>query len=61
MMKGRMGGLAYRGGSLAFGEFGLQTLDPAWLTAQIEGARRDHHAPSSARRRDPGVPGQADL
>jgi len=40
MMKGRMGGLAYRGGSLAFGEFGLQTLDPAWLDSrQIEAAR----------------------
>ena len=40
MMKGRMGGLAYRGGNLAFGEFGLQTLDPAWLDSrQIEAAR----------------------
>jgi large subunit ribosomal protein L16 len=40
MMKGRMNGLAYRGSSLAFGEFGLQTLDPAWLDSrQIEAAR----------------------
>jgi large subunit ribosomal protein L16 len=40
MMKGRMRGTAYRGSSLAFGEFGLQTLDPAWLDArQIEAAR----------------------
>jgi large subunit ribosomal protein L16 len=40
MMKGRMNGTAYRGSNLAFGEFGLQTLDPAWLDArQIEAAR----------------------
>src|SRR5262245_30574952 len=39
-MKGRRHGLAYRGSSLAFGEFGLQTLDPAWIdTRQIEAAR----------------------
>lgn len=39
-MKGRRNGLAYRGSSLSFGEFGLQTLDPAWLDArQIEAAR----------------------
>ena len=40
MMKGRMNGIAYRGSNLAFGEFGLQTLDPAWLDSrQIEAAR----------------------
>ena len=40
MMKGNRKGLAYRGSTLAFGEFGLQTLDPAWLDArQIEAAR----------------------
>jgi len=40
MQKGRMNGLAYRGSNLAFGEFGLQTADPAWLDArQIEAAR----------------------
>jgi large subunit ribosomal protein L16 len=39
-MKGRRNGLAYRGSTLTFGEFGLQTLDPAWLDArQIEAAR----------------------
>src|SRR5258706_16310063 len=39
-MKGRRNGLAYRGSDLAFGEFGLQTLDPAWLDSrQIEAAR----------------------
>ena len=40
MMKGRKHGLAYRGSTLTFGEFGLQTLDPAWIdTRQIEAAR----------------------
>lgn len=40
MMKGRMNGIAYRGSNLAFGEYGLQTLDPAWLDSrQIEAAR----------------------
>ena len=40
MMKGRMNGIAYRGSTLAFGEYGLATLDPAWLDArQIEAAR----------------------
>ncbi len=40
MQKGRMKGIAYRGSTLAFGEFGLQTLDPAWLDSrQIEAAR----------------------
>jgi large subunit ribosomal protein L16 len=38
--RGRMRGKAYRGGSIAFGEFGLQTLEPAWVTSrQIEAAR----------------------
>ncbi len=36
----RMRGKAERGGTLAFGEFGLQALEPAWLTArQIEAGR----------------------
>ena len=40
MQKGRMPGRAYRGNRLAFGEFGLMTLDPGWLTSrQIEAAR----------------------
>ena len=38
--KGRMRGKAYRGGELAFGDFGLQSLDPIRLTSrQIEAAR----------------------
>ena len=38
--KGRMRGKAYRGSSLAFGDFGLQAVDRYRLTArQIEAAR----------------------
>src|SRR4249919_1833281 len=38
--RGRMGGKAYRGGTLAFGDMGLQVLEPGWITArQIEAAR----------------------
>jgi large subunit ribosomal protein L16 len=38
--KGRRKGLAYRGSDVSFGDFGLQTLDGAWLSArQIEAAR----------------------
>ena len=39
-MKGRMKGIASRGNSIAFGEFGIQALEKCWLTArQIEAAR----------------------
>jgi large subunit ribosomal protein L16 len=35
-----MGGEAHRGSEIAFGEFGLQALEPCWLEArQIEAAR----------------------
>ena len=38
--RGNMRGKAYRGGTVAFGEFGLQALEPAWVTnRQIEAAR----------------------
>ena len=38
--RGRMRGTAYRGGAIAFGEFGLQALEPCWLSSrQIEAAR----------------------
>jgi large subunit ribosomal protein L16 len=40
-MRGRMTGKAYRGGTVVFGEYGLQALEPIWLTSrQIEAARR---------------------
>jgi large subunit ribosomal protein L16 len=38
--RGRMRGRATRGNSLVFGEYGLQALEPCWLTArQIEAGR----------------------
>ena len=38
--RGRMKGQAGRGDTVNFGEFGLQALEPAWITArQIEAAR----------------------
>jgi large subunit ribosomal protein L16 len=38
--RGRMKGAAQRGNTLAFGEYGLQALEPVWLEArQIEAAR----------------------
>jgi large subunit ribosomal protein L16 len=38
--RGRMRGKAYRGSMLSFGEFGLQALEPCWLTArQLEAGR----------------------
>jgi len=40
-MRGRMKGKATRGTTVAFGDYGLQALEPAWITArQIEAARR---------------------
>jgi large subunit ribosomal protein L16 len=40
MQKGRMRGLAYRGSTLTYGEFGLMALQPGWLTSrQIEAGR----------------------
>ncbi|MBD3180716.1 50S ribosomal protein L16 [Candidatus Poribacteria bacterium] len=38
--RGRRRGKAYRGGHISFGEYGLQALEPAWITnRQIEAAR----------------------
>ena len=39
-MRGRMKGSPERGSRVAFGTYGLQTLEPQWITArQIEAAR----------------------
>jgi len=39
--RGRLKGKASRGNTLEFGDYGLQALEPCWLTArQIEAARR---------------------
>jgi large subunit ribosomal protein L16 len=38
--RGRMRGKALRGGTIAFGDYGLQAMEPAWVTnRQIEAAR----------------------
>ncbi|MGL1887729.1 MAG: 50S ribosomal protein L16 [Reichenbachiella sp.] len=38
--KGRIKGMAQRGHTLAFGTFGIKSLEPAWITSrQIEAAR----------------------
>ncbi len=38
--RGRMKGVATRGNKVSYGEYGLQALQPAWITsAQIEAAR----------------------
>ncbi|MEM7549226.1 MAG: 50S ribosomal protein L16 [Bacteroidota bacterium] len=38
--KGRVKGLAQRGHTLAFGNFGIKALEPGWITSrQIEAAR----------------------
>ena len=38
--RGRLTGKAYRGNTVAYGDFGLQALEPAWITSnQIESAR----------------------
>jgi large subunit ribosomal protein L16 len=40
-MRGRMRGKASRGAEVHFGDFGLQAVEPGWVTArQIESARR---------------------
>jgi large subunit ribosomal protein L16 len=40
-MRGRMRGKASRGAKVAFGDYGLQALEPCWMTSrQIEAARR---------------------
>jgi large subunit ribosomal protein L16 len=41
VMRGRMSGMAKGGTAVSFGEYGLATLEPAWITSrQIEAARR---------------------
>jgi large subunit ribosomal protein L16 len=46
VFRGRMQGKAIKGSHVVFGEYGLQSLDPAWIDSrQIEAARRaiTHH------------------
>ena len=38
--RGRMRGQAWKGGQLSFGDYGLKTIEPGWITnRQIEAAR----------------------
>ncbi|MGA7356002.1 MAG: 50S ribosomal protein L16 [Candidatus Cybelea sp.] len=40
VQRGRMGGAATRGNALTFGDYGLQAMEPCWMTnRQIEAAR----------------------
>ena len=40
VMRGRMKGKALRGNKVTYGDFGIQALEPAWITSnQIEAAR----------------------
>ncbi|OGO39509.1 MAG: 50S ribosomal protein L16 [Chloroflexi bacterium RBG_16_57_8] len=46
VQRGRMKGRAHSGNVVTFGDYGLEALEPAWITArQIEAARRaiTHH------------------
>ncbi len=39
--RGRMTGMATRGNDIAFGQYGLQAIEPSWITSrQIEACRR---------------------
>ncbi len=39
-MRGRMKGVATRGNKVTYGDFGIQAVEPAWITSnQIEAAR----------------------
>lgn len=39
--RGHMGGMAYRGAEVAFGEYGMKAMERGWLAAnQIEAARK---------------------
>lgn len=41
VQRGRMSGKAIRGSKVTYGDYGLQALEPAWITSnQIEAARR---------------------
>ena len=40
VQRGRMTGVASRGNKVAYGEYGIQALEPGWITGnQIEAAR----------------------
>ena len=60
--KGRNTGLATRGATVAFGEYGLKATARGRLTArQIESARRAPPHQAGRPHLDPDLPGQADF
>ena len=62
--RGKMKGNATRGNTVAFGEYGLQTLEAGWITArQIEAGRVAAQALPAPRRPrvHPHLPAQAGL
>ena len=59
MQKGNNRGIAWRGCSVSFGDFGLQCLEPGRLTlASDRSGAYGHHPPREARRQalDPDLP-----
>ena len=58
-MRGRMKGTELRGADVHFGDYGLQALEPGWVTArQIEAARQGYYARPETPRQgvDPHLP-----
>jgi large subunit ribosomal protein L16 len=56
LQRGRLKGKAYRGSSVAFGTYGLQSLEGQYVTSrQIEAARRAIVALRAPRRQDLGT------
>jgi large subunit ribosomal protein L16 len=63
MFKGRTTGTAYRGSEVSFGHYGLQALEPGWVTQPPDrGVPRGDQPQHQARRQDldPHLPRQAD-
>ena len=61
-MRGRRRGKATRGNVVQFGDYGIQALEPAWVTSrQIEAVRQAmvRHNPPSRQSVDPHLPRQA--
>src|ERR1700737_1997707 len=62
MQRGRLSGKAKGGTTVSFGDYGIQALEPGWITArQIEAARIANAPPRPPRRQgmDPRLPRQA--
>jgi len=60
--RGRMTGAAKAGATVDFGDYGIQALEPGWITARPDRGcpyRDDSPRPSWWQGLDPGLPGQA--